>query len=212
MDNVGQVLSALLKDSSASVSNKLIEINRICKEQLERGSSDYSIATIGRIAESENVLKTQTIRNKTGEKYKTLIDAWAKSYSVPQQKKLTEHSSWIDQIPDAQTKWLVRDMQNELTRLRGEVNLLKSVDRNIYINTGKALPKKPEESTGVLSILSTPDYEALVNGISDENIESSGLIKGELGEIKNSDGINVMPFGFITAIEKIISISGENDD
>ena len=208
MNNINNILDELLRNSSATVAIKIKALNEICQEQVDRGSRDFSIATIGRIAESRGLLKTQSIRNDSGHKYRDIIDAWAKFFTKTGVKENTP--DWVESIPDHQVRWMVRDMATELTKLRGEINLLKSIDRHIYINQVADKEHDPHRTeNSIIDLLGEPDFEALQKGISESNLSSLGLYKGTLGEIKNATGVNVMPHGFIRAIEKIISLNNE---
>ncbi len=51
---------------------------QICTEQQERGIGyDFSISTIAKLGNNSGVPKAQSIRNKTGEKYRALIQCFA---------------------------------------------------------------------------------------------------------------------------------------
>ena len=78
MNHEPNELCKKLKQNSTSKTVKSITIiHNVCTEQAERGSNDFSIATIGRLSEAAHGPKTQAIRNKTGDKYRALIESWA---------------------------------------------------------------------------------------------------------------------------------------
>lgn len=58
-------------------------------EQQERGIQDFSVSTISNLGFNRGVPKAQSIRNRTGEKYRALIQCFADS---SQTNKLTKPS------------------------------------------------------------------------------------------------------------------------
>ncbi|MDG1751449.1 MAG: gamma-mobile-trio protein GmtX, partial [Thalassotalea sp.] len=95
MKNIKQLMNSFAKNSSPTVTKKLIALNKICQQQYDRGSRDFSVATIGKIAEEEGLMKVQTIRNTSGEKYYTLIEAWSDNNPSNKVTKKNE-LDWID--------------------------------------------------------------------------------------------------------------------
>ena len=72
------VLQTLLKaTSTASRRNKLAAIHAVCGARFESGQTDFSIASIGRLCEAENILMARGLFNKGCEPYRDLIGAWA---------------------------------------------------------------------------------------------------------------------------------------
>ena len=71
------LLEQLKKTATPRKQKTLDLIHEVCKEQYERGSRDFSVATIARIAEDRGGPGKGTIHNKTGDDYKGLIKAWA---------------------------------------------------------------------------------------------------------------------------------------
>lgn len=75
--NPEELLEKLKQGASAKVKETLDAVYEVCKEQQERGINDFSIATIAKLGSKRGVPKAQSIRNKSGEKYKALIVAFA---------------------------------------------------------------------------------------------------------------------------------------
>ena len=71
------LLEQLKANANARKQKNLDLIHAVCREQYERGSKDFSVATISRIAQERGGPATSTIHNKTGDGYKGLIRAWA---------------------------------------------------------------------------------------------------------------------------------------
>ncbi|ENV66252.1 Uncharacterised protein [Acinetobacter junii] len=70
------LLKELKKDSSLKVQQSLDNIYEVCAEQQERGIHDFSISTISKLGFNRGVPKAQSIRNKSGNKYKALIQCF----------------------------------------------------------------------------------------------------------------------------------------
>ena len=71
------LLDQLKKTATPRKQKTLDLIHEVCREQYERGSRDFSVATIARIAADRGGPSKGAIHNKTGDDYKGLIKAWA---------------------------------------------------------------------------------------------------------------------------------------
>ena len=77
MTHPDDLLDQLQKTATPRKQKTLDLIHEVCREQYERGSRDFSVATIARIAEDRGGPSKGAIHNKTGDDYKGLIKAWA---------------------------------------------------------------------------------------------------------------------------------------
>ncbi|MDH5896165.1 gamma-mobile-trio protein GmtX [Vibrio splendidus] len=123
-----QVLSQLKKKASYRVQNSLEAVFTICKEQQERGLNDFSYSTIARLGEGRGVPAAQSIRNKTGEPYRTLIASF--NSSTKDQPRPARNTSkgkmhaWIDELDDPVVKLqanILYAQKKEAERLLNEV-------------------------------------------------------------------------------------------
>jgi len=89
-----ELLQKLKVDSSQKVKLTLNAIYDVCLEQLKQGINDFSVSTIARIGASKGVPKAQSIRNKSGEKYRALIECFAQHNIKSQKAKSTDN--WIE--------------------------------------------------------------------------------------------------------------------
>lgn len=114
--DVEEFLNELKKNTSMKIQQSLDAIYEICMEQQERGIHDFSISTISKLGFNRGVPKAQSIRNKTGEKYKALIQYFADVASQKPKFKKTSQSEneWIDEIQNPKHQLLVRIMASEL--------------------------------------------------------------------------------------------------
>ncbi|NNG81334.1 gamma-mobile-trio protein GmtX [Acinetobacter sp. ANC 5378] len=114
------LLNQLKKDSSSKVQQSLDAIFEVCKEQQERGINDFSISTIAHLGYKRGVPKAQSIRNNTGKKYKTLIQAFANTAQQSKTKYDINKSDedWISEIQNPKHLLLVRILASELKEAR----------------------------------------------------------------------------------------------
>ena len=110
-----ELLNKLKHGSSLKIQQSLDAIYEVCIEQQERGIQDFSVSTVANLGFNRGVPKAQSIRNRTGEKYRALIQCFADS---SQTNKLTKPSPsdnpWIEEIQNPKHQLLVRIMASEL--------------------------------------------------------------------------------------------------
>jgi hypothetical protein len=205
----------LLEHLKASVSPRKAKnldiVHAVCREQFERGSKDYSVATIARLSVERGGPTAQTIHNKTGDDFKGLIAAWAKHTggAVRKPRKVNENPIYavLDRIPDPAVRAVMGGVLAENRKLRGEVNLLKR-QANIVIDQRPMVPASAQQQT--IQILPTShgltesEKEALRHAISDKLMEVEGWQQDENGRILNAKKRVIFKIGYVSAIRKIL--------
>ncbi|WP_110456902.1 gamma-mobile-trio protein GmtX [Shewanella algidipiscicola] len=206
-----ELCEALKKISTPKTASSIELIHQICIEQSERGSCDFTIATIGRLSEAVNGPKTQAIRNKTGEKYRALIQSWAE-YKKPLKvisSKVKEQNSWVGDIDDARIRWLVMDLIAQNSKLTGQLQLAKELS-NINIDLRPSANNNAMESSSHPSLtksnLLPTELEALSHSIDPDTFEKIGWTVDKRGRVKDRDGNTIFKAGYVDAIEKILAI------
>src|SRR5208282_2579894 len=126
-----EVLAALKRDATHRTQQSLDIIQTLCSEQHQRGSRDFSVATIGRLSTERGGPATQTIRNKHGEHYRTLLAAWAAfadglTRKPPARGESNTADDVLAMIEDASVRAIVGVIMAENRKLKGENTLLKS--------------------------------------------------------------------------------------
>ena len=179
-----QVLSQLKKKASSRVQNSLDAVFTICKEQQERGLNDFSYSTIARLGKGRGVPAAQSIRNKTGESYRTLIASF--NSSTKDQPKPVRNTSkgkmhaWIDELEDPVVKLqanILYAQKKEAERLLNEVVPISQVIE-VFDNV----------DVSVASIkLTELERSALEYLISSEFLRRHQLEVGKNGSIVSSD-------------------------
>ena len=93
-----ELLIKLCQPSSARVQRTLQAIYEICDEQRARGVHEFSPAIIAKLGRKRGVPKAQSLRNKTGEKYRALMQSFSDAAPVKKLKKPSKSElEWIDE-------------------------------------------------------------------------------------------------------------------
>jgi len=206
-----ELLELLKSKSNARKQRSLDIVSGICKEQLDRSSRDFSIATIGRLSSEQGGPSPQTIRNKGGDDFRTLIATWAEHSKGAMKKppKIQESgiSSILGKISDPAVRSIVGSILAANSKLQREVNLLKQqaeivIDRRtIPLSTTKY---QDPQLTGIIESLTPTELAALSHAISTELMEQEGWKIEKNGRIINSHGRTIFKAGFTIALEKIL--------
>jgi hypothetical protein len=205
-----ELLEQLKTNASTRKIKNLEIIHDVCREQHERGSSDFSVATISRIAQEYGGPVQSTIHNKTGDDFKGLIKAWADHTSglTRKARKVTENPFYavLDKIPDPAVRAVMGAVLAENKKLRGEVNLLKANTEVVIDRTTKAASQSQDPiqilpaSTG----LTDDEKDALRHAISDSLMQDEGWSQDDHGRILNGKGRALYRVGYVNAIRKIV--------
>lgn len=208
-----ELISELLNSNLSTRRKRSLEIiNEVCKEQYQRGSKDFSIPTVGHLSKEKGGPAPRTIRNKDGEVYRSLMNAWA-NYSSGSTKKpktvkeRTINDDILESIDDPTTRALVGTIIAENRKLKGENQLLKntsSITIDMRQDTTPTLnsSKDVEVLQPTLNLLPS-EVEALKHAISDNLLNTQGWTVDNQGRIKYKNRAIFKP-GFINAIKKVL--------
>jgi len=208
-----ELFEILKKDLSPRKLNTLEKIHQICTEQSERGSYDFSVATIARISEEQGGAKAQSIRNKTGEIYRALIESWAE-YKEPLRvvsQKIKEKDAWVKRIEQSDIKFLVLDLIAKNKKLTGENQQLKAI-KELHIDMRPVSSNVAQTSNDITPKLTSPitlqnlEQKALTHAIDEEELMRKGWSVDERGRISDENGVEVFKVGFVAAIRKMLSV------
>ncbi len=198
----------ILKQGASSRTIKALDIiHQVCIDQANRGSTDFTIAMIGRLSKEAHGPGIQAIRNKTGEKYQALIKSWA-AFKKPSNEvsgKVKEKDAWVNDIKEPHIKWLVLDLIADNSRLRGQLQLAKE-HSNIHIDMRSETIKAQGQCHLNIETLLPDEREALAHAIDEQEILAKKWKIGELGEIHDANGDELFQIGFIEAIQKILTV------
>jgi hypothetical protein len=197
----------LKQGASSRIIKSLDIIHQVCIEQANRGSTNFTIAMIGRLSHEAHGPDIQSIRNKTGKKYQALIKSWAdfkKPLSVVS-GKVKEKDAWVNEIKEPHIKWLVLDLISDNSRLRGQLQLAKE-QSNIHIDMRSETNKASSQQHLKTQTLLPDEREALSHAIDEQEILAKKWTIGELGEVLDANGEEVFQIGFVEAIQKILTV------
>lgn len=207
------VLASLLaKGGRSQRQRNLTAVHEICRRQHQTGSRDFSIPAIGRLCETEGILKGRALYNAQSADYRDLIEAW-QEYAGPtalKASKVLASHDYLLRIEDPAIRSLMQGIISERDRLKAQINTLKAnthivVDRrplggNVVTSPGAA----PVVLLPMESQLTESEKQALRRSISREFLEDRGWQEIELGEIVNEKGRTIFDPGFATAIRKVL--------
>ncbi|EGN74539.1 hypothetical protein A28LD_2033 [Idiomarina sp. A28L] len=198
--NPEDVLTALKSDSSPKASRTLDAIYEICREQEERGVYEFSPSVISRLGLKRGVPRAQSIINKTGERYRTLLRAFEDKHSNSAKSVVTSNkeSDWIDEIPNPAHRLLIRAQESELKAAK---KLLREI-----VPPGERIDvfdyQHSEQSNDAK--LSDIERRALQYIISQEFLSRWSFSTTEYGEIVDGDGNVVLRAATVNAVEKAL--------
>ncbi len=193
------LLEKLKKDASAKVQETLDAIYQICLEQQERGIQDFSIATIAKLGQKRGVPKAQSIRNKSGEKYRALIKIFADTAEQKAPIKVSKSDEdWIDEITNPKHKLLVRIMSSELREARKQVEEILPPKLRVDVYDHKSA--KPADE----ACLTDQERRALEYIISEAFQQKWDLQSNQFGEMVDRNNKPVFKVATIDAIKKAL--------
>lgn len=207
-EKLEQFYKELCEEISDTVKSNLSIIKKACDNQKLAKSSDFSIATIGKLSANMGGVKTQSIRNKNknADLYKKLISAYQDYCGSNVVKKAKEQSGdyRVESIEDAETRIFVRDLLIANRKLQSELNILKNTNL-IELDMRKS-SHKSDASPALENVLSTHEIKALTHFMSENHLKDLGWKIGEMGRLLDSNGKPVTKPFFAEAIEKLTSL------
>ncbi|WP_340600953.1 gamma-mobile-trio protein GmtX [Acinetobacter sp. HZNU-JH01] len=198
--NPEELLNKLKLGSSLKIQQSLDAIYEICIEQKERGIRDFSISTIAKLGNNRGVPKAQSIRNKTGEKYRALIQSFADLASqTPKLRKPSQsENDWIEEIQNPKHQLLVRIMASELKEAQQMIREIIPPKQKIDIYDHKNMI--PDESFR----LSDQEVRALQYLLSVDFQKKWNLKPTHFGELVDESNKPVFKVSTLDALRKAL--------
>lgn len=205
-----------LKDKATSRKSKSLDlIYHLLELQTQNKQMDFSIATIGRLSVKNGGPSPQAIRNKGGENYRTLIEAWAASQGTTTKKPPSIGARNITPKRDEDILMLIEDpalkavigaIIRERNQFRNELRVLKShtsitVDRRPIRRESKQPIELLPAITGLLTL---SERVALEDSISEKTFAERCWVCMPNGRVKDENGRHLYKPGYISAIENIL--------
>ena len=205
--------SLLAKAERSNRRNNLTKMHELCRKQHEAGSRDFSVSTIGRLAEADGIMKGRALYNAQSADYKALIEAWA-AYAGPPApkptKRLASHD-YLMRIEDPAIRSIMQAIIAERDKLKAQLHTLKAhtqvnVDRRPLGATVTSATGAPVAVVELSAQLTPSEREALEKAVSPDYLEDRGLKEGSHGEIVNERGRTIFEVGFAWAIRRVLGV------
>ena len=202
------LLEALCAHADPRKMRSLRLIYAICEEQRDRGSKDYSVATIGRLSVERGGPAAGAIRNKTGEAYRAVIKAFAESVGG-KSRKTVDAKSPADLILHGVTDPVLRARIGlpvaELKSTRAQLLATRHLaNQSAVLDLAHELSDERLNSAAPASRLSPLEVRALESAISEATLTHWGWRVDAGGRIVTDTGQTVFAAGFVTAISKVL--------
>lgn len=218
--DISVTLEDLKSGKSLRTKDSLDKLNSLLEERFKAGEKDYSIATIGRISKAKGGVGEVSIRNKTGEHFRLLIDAWAGKANTTMKKPPMLHSRKHNIPSDIEILRLLDDpaLRAVFGQIIAERNKLKAENHILKHNSEVIIDMRPnqikyeeqahqriEVLSALDSLLLPSDIEALKDAINEERMAQRGWTVSKYGSVKDADDQPLFKNGFVLAIQKILS-------
>lgn len=201
-------LEQLCKETHSRTETSLRLIFSICEDQEARGSRDFSVAMIGSISAERGGPSPAAIRNKSGEKYRALIAAYADSVGGKKRKSVAPRKNDVDDILEGVTDPVLRTrlgmLLAELASTRAQLLSARHLaSKNAVLdlpsdNQQAQPPKAP------ISALTDQERKTLASAISQKTLDHWGWVIDRSGRVLTDQGQVVFGSGFATAIQKLV--------
>ncbi len=192
-----ETLEKLKKTTNERCHRSLELIYEVCLDQQKSGVNNFSVANIAKIGASRGIPKAQSIRNSTGDAYRTLIDSFSKSNGKNTSTFSTKKNDWIEKIKDPNTRLLVRSQEADLKKaeklIREFIPIKTIIEVTDFTSEKPYSPLSPLERRALEHILS-PEFEKKLN-----------LTKGKQGQMTINNGELLFKSATIDAIKKALN-------
>jgi hypothetical protein len=211
-----EALFQQMAESATTRTRKSLElIHDVCRDQKNSGATDFSYATIGRLAKKRGGVGERSIYNPTrsGKIYRAQIDAWASKPTNNIKSKRPEivpnDRGILDAIEKPSVRAEVSILLSRVHKLEGQIiEFRKAANQDRVIN----LHSVP--SFHYASKLTEGEQSALRNAISRSFLSQQNWVLDSSNDIRTArGGSRVLPREYVSAIRKILEESDSpNDD
>ncbi len=188
------------KDNLKIVYNVLLHL-------YETGSSNFSIALIGKLSKKEGGPITQTIRNAQGKDYRDLIDFFVNNITISDNYKENSDYKLSDYIDDPALKAHINIIISENKSLKNQLNILRNnMNKNYELNyhvENNIINNSLTDINSSNTLLSS-EIEAITKFIKDIENNSSSIKLTDIGSLKDENDVLVANPGFFDGLKKII--------
>ncbi len=198
--NPSIMLKELKKEASPRTCRTLDAIYQICIEQEERGVYDFSVSTIAKLGNKRGVPKAQSLRNKTGEKYRALLLSFEDQHKDRKKRPKKESpDDWIEEIQSPKHKLLARTQAAELAAANKKLRDFIPPGTRIEVRDHQNFAHNHNEV-----YLTDLERRALEYLISEEFLGTWDFSISEYGEILDSGEKVVLRAATVDAVKKVL--------
>lgn len=180
-------------------------IDELCRSQYDAGARDFSLATIGKLLEAQQVMKGRGLYNEPAADYRRLIEAWG-SLAGPAPAKVSTKSKsgddYVEGVADPAARMLLRSVIAEKNKLLAQLNTIKSA-KAIVVDR-RPISETAQQSSNASAFLTDSERKALRKAISPEFLRRQGWEEVKLGEIVNERGRTIFDPGFAVGLRKLL--------
>jgi len=203
------LLEDMCKTASPRKAQSLRLLFKLCQAQAANGSSDYSIATMGRLSSEQDGPSAAAIRNKPGEDYRALLRAFAESVDGNVRKKgvptKTAADELLEGVSDPVLKVRVKLILAENESLRAQLLAARHLaNQTSAINLGAPDSSLPPPADAKALKLTLQEVSALEDAIGSDKLSHWGWKMDKIGRISTESGQVVFRAGFVSAVQKTV--------
>jgi len=216
------ILEGLKTDKSNRTQESLHKLNSLLEARFNSNEKDYSIATIGRESKADGGVGTVSIRNKTGEHFRLLIDAWATKAKTTMKKPHVSHSrkhdipsdmALLKRLDDPAMRAVFGQIIAEKNKLKAENSILKQKEKVIVdMRPNQTVVRSEQVKQDTVEVLPSldglllqGDIEALEDAINEDKMAQRGWVVSKYGAVKDENGRPLFKNGFVLAIKKVLA-------
>lgn len=202
MTDPTELLEALCSNATPRKAKSLQVVHSVCEEQRRRGSSDFSVATIGLLSAEQGGPAAGAIRNTTGEAYRALIKSHldASGGKKVKAKAAKVDPSPFDGISDPVLRARIGILLAENESLRGQLQAA----RNLANQHSKIDLRSTHFNLPRLSF-SQQEISAAEHALSLIRSETKKLKAQPSGRVSDMNGELVFKAGFLGILDKVSS-------
>lgn len=215
-----EVYKRLIDSTENSRTRKNLEILWAALEEMRlKDVPDYSIARVGKYSEQLGGIRTQSIRNVNGDRFRELIDAYASTVGKSRSKLPARAPSnvelAIDKVADNGARTALKMMVEDRRRLLDENNKLRHAFKKLSVETvnlgqvNSSDLKQPEKLLPPLRSRETFDdiFRAAVKRfLSDDWLQERAWLIQPDGSIADNATVGdlIAPPGFVDALRQLL--------
>ena len=197
---------AIKRETKASQHDTLERIHGVCKDYADRGGVSFTVANIARLGSDKNIPKETSLRHASAAPYRALIKAWSEqTKGAPKKVKVRGQYDWVERIQEHDIVFLVKDLINENLSLKKELKDCKDF-KAMFGHDGILDLSKPSQHTLKLIPL---EWKALHDTLNEDRFKKRGLHRDKQGRVLDENNKELLPAGFLTALEKIVALDEE---